>query len=117
MQEILIEVAKKYGLFVVGGAIGAVIHRLRKNMSFGRFLISIVISMFVALCVGVVARDYFNLQISVVNVLCGISGVFSEVILEEIEETIKQVSQIVKNKFGKDDSYSDTEFDEFKKKD
>ena len=49
---------------------------------------------------GVVARDYFNLQEPIVYVLCGVSGVFSESILDELEENIKNVSVIVKSKFG-----------------
>ena len=93
-------IAEKYGLFVVGGAIGAIIHRLRNKMTFKRFLSSVAISMFVALCTGIVARDYFNLQESIVYVLCGVSGVFSESILDELEENIKNVSVIVKSKFG-----------------
>jgi hypothetical protein len=78
MIEFLNEIARKYDLFVIGGAIGAIIHRLRNKMTFKRFLSSVAISMFVALCTGVVARDYFNLQESIVYVLCGVSGVFSE---------------------------------------
>ena len=100
MMAFLNEIAEKYGLFVVGGAIGAIIHRLRNKMSFQRFLVSVAISMFVALCTGVVARDYFNLQESIVYVLCGVSGVFSESILDELEENIKNISVIIKSKFG-----------------
>lgn len=100
MIELLNIFAKKYGLFVVGGAIGAIIHRLRIKMTFKRFLSSVAISMFVALCTGVVARDYFNLQESIVYVLCGVSGVFSESILDELEENIKNISEVVKSKFG-----------------
>ena len=99
-MDFLNSIAQKYGLFVVGGAIGAIIHRLRNKMSFKRFLSSVVISMFVALCTGVVARDYFNLQESIVYVLCGISGVFSESILDELEENIKNISVIIKTKLG-----------------
>ena len=102
--EFLTEQAQKYGLFVVGGAIGAVIHRLRNKMTLKRFIISVVISMFVALCTGVVARDYFGLADSVVYVLCGVSGVFSETILDEVQENIKNVSVIIKAKLGVDSS-------------
>lgn len=92
--------ADKYGLFVMGGAIGAVIHRLRTKMTFKRFLASVVISVFVALCTGAVCRDYFHLQDSVVYVLCGVSGVFSDTILDEIQELIKNVSNIVKSRYS-----------------
>ena len=104
MIEYITELASKCGLFVTGGAIGAIIHRLRNKMSFKRFLSSVVISMFVSLCTGVVARDYFNLVESVVFVLCGVSGVFSEAVLDELEENIKNISVIVKQKFGVNNS-------------
>ena len=98
--EILNEGLKKFSPFMLGGIIGAIIHRLRNKMTFKRFLSSVAISMFVALCTGIVARDYFNLQESIVYVLCGVSGVFSESILDELEENIKNVSVIIKSKFG-----------------
>lgn len=101
MNDFLNEFARKYGLFIVGGAIGAVIHRLRNKMSFKRFLASVIISTFVAFCVGVVARDIIELKESVVYVLCGISGVFSEIILDEIKEVLSGLGGIIKNKIEK----------------
>lgn len=98
--EFLAEHTKKYSPFILGGAIGAVIHRLRTQMSFKQFLGSVVISIFVALSVGIVCQDYFKLSEPVIFVLCGISGTFSKAILDEIEEIIGNVSTIVKAKFG-----------------
>lgn len=101
MIDFINEIGKKYGFFVVGGAVGAVIHRLRNKMSWKRFLISIVISAFVSLCVGVICLHYFKLEEPIIHVLCGISGVFSETILDELEEIIKNLSEFVKNKLEK----------------
>lgn len=100
MLEQINSIAKEYGFFVIGGAIGAIIHRLRNQMSLKRFLASIIISMFVSFCVGVVARDYFQLKESLIYVLCGISGVFSNGILDELEEVLKYFSEAAKLKFG-----------------
>lgn len=100
MLETLNKFAEQYGFFVVGGAIGAIIHRLRNKMSIKRFLASIAISMFVSLCVGIIAKDYFELKQSIIYVLCGISGVFSNTILDEIEELLKYCSDAFKIKFG-----------------
>lgn len=100
MLETLNGFAEKYGLFVIGGAIGAVIHRLRNKMSIRRFFASIGISMFVSLSVGVIAKDYFELKQSIIYVLCGISGVFSNTILDELEEIIKNLSVFINNKLG-----------------
>ena len=38
MKDYLINVASKYGGYVIGGLIGAIVHRLRNTMSFTRFL-------------------------------------------------------------------------------
>lgn len=100
MTDFLYEIARKYGFFVVGGAIGAVIHRLRHKMSWKRFLVSIVISAFVSMCVGVISLHYFKLEEPIIHVLCGISGVFSETILDELEDIIKSSSEYVKKRLG-----------------
>ena len=98
MEESIVEVAKKYGFFVIGGAIGAVIHRLRTKMSWGRFIASVLVSMFVALCVGIVARDCFNIKESVVYAMCGMSGVFSDIILDEIQECLQLLPDWVRTR-------------------
>jgi hypothetical protein len=119
MEEQIVEIAKKYGFFVIGGAIGAVVHRLRAKMSWSRFACSVVISMFVALCVGIVARDYFNITESVVYAMCGMSGVFSEIILDEIQESLQLLPDWLRSKLrikerivvsppGKDEVTEDT---------
>ena len=38
-------------------------------------------------------------QESIINVLCGVSGVFSKTILDELEEIIKEASELIKVKF------------------
>ncbi|CEN53373.1 phage holin family protein [Capnocytophaga canis] len=100
MIDFLQEIGRKYGFFVIGGAIGAVVHRLRHKMSWKRFLISIAISAFVSMCVGVICLHYFKLEEPIIHVLCGISGVFSETILDELEDIIKSSSEYVKKKMG-----------------
>lgn len=92
---------KKFGPLVMGGIIGAIIHRLRTQMSLIQFLASIIISMFVSLSVGLVCQDFFELEETVIFVICGVSGVFSKAILDEIEEIIKSVSGIIKSRYGK----------------
>lgn len=104
IMDILTNFSTKYGFFIVGGAIGSVIHRLRNKMPLKRFISSVIISIFVGLSTGVICRDYFNLTDSIAYVLCSISGVFSESILDEIQEIIKNVSNIVKAKFNNNDS-------------
>lgn len=98
MEEQVVDIAKRYGFFVIGGAVGAVVHRLRSKMSWKRFAGSVVISMFVALCVGIVARDYFSIKESVVYAMCGMSGVFSEIILDEIQESLQLLPDWLRTK-------------------
>ena len=94
-------IGEKYGPAIVAGSVGAVIARLRKKMSLRQFIGSIIISIFVSISVGVVAKDYLLIkQESLINILCGISGVFSKTILDELEEIIKDLSNIVKIRLG-----------------
>ena len=97
----LTEIGEKYGPAIVAGSVGAVIARLRKKMSPRQFIGSIIISIFVSISVGVVAKDYLLIkQESLINILCGISGVFSKTILDELEEIIKDLPNIVKIRLG-----------------
>ena len=94
-------IGEKYGPAIVAGSVGAVIARLRKKMSPRQFIGSIIISIFVSISVGVVAKEYLLIkQESLINILCGISGVFSKTILDELEEIIKDLSNIVKIRLG-----------------
>ena len=97
----LTEIGEKYGPAIVAGSVGAVIARLRKKMSPRQFIGSVIISIFVSISVGVVAKDYLLIkQESLINILCGISGVFSKTILDELEQIIKDLSDIVKIRLG-----------------
>lgn len=87
--------------YILGGMFGAVILRLRTNMNFKQFLGAIVISVFVSTSTGIVCKDYFEIkQDNVIFVLCGISGAFSKIILDEIEEIIKYAGDIIKIRLG-----------------
>ena len=55
-------VGENYGPAIVAGAIGAVIARLRHRMSPRQFIGSIIISIFVSVSVGAVAKDYLLIQ-------------------------------------------------------
>ena len=94
-------IGEKYGPAILAGSVGAVIARLRKKMSPRQFIGSVIISIFVSISVGVVAKDYLLIkQESLINILCGISGVFSKTILDELEEIIKDLSNTVKVRLG-----------------
>lgn len=89
----------KYSFFLLAGAIGAAINKLRKAMSWKRFCRSCIIAVFTSLCAGILFLHFFQLPIPVVNALCGITGIFSEYILDEIEEMIRNASDYLKKKF------------------
>ncbi len=101
--EYVLPYIRKYGPLVVGGFLGAIIQKLRTQMSFMQFAGSIIISMFVALSVGIVSQEYFNLKEPVIFVLCGASGVFSKAVLDEIDQIIKTASGIIKSRYGRGD--------------
>ena len=109
---------EKYFPAILAGALGAVIMRIRRYMTVYQFIGSVVISIFVALSTSVVCRDFFMIeQESIINVLCSIFGIFSKLILDEIEEIIQFGSDIVKDfardKLGlkKDDDDTDCKVD------
>jgi len=89
----------KYLLFLIAGAFGAYINKLRRRMSWKRFTRSCIIAIFTATIAGILFQHFFNFPIPVVNALCGIVGVFSESILDEAEEFINNASEILKKKF------------------
>lgn len=92
---------KRFSPYVIGGATGAVIHRMRTEMSLITFFKSVVISIFISICVGILCKDYLKVQNeNIIFVLCGISGTFSKIILDEIEQIIKLASVYVKTKIG-----------------
>ncbi len=99
-DKILFDFYSKYGFFIIGGAMGALVHRTRRKMSFLRFLKFLLVAILVALASGIVARDYFNIPETVTYVICGVFGAFSEDLLNEIEELIHSISEIVKTKLG-----------------
>ncbi|WP_139959162.1 phage holin family protein [Flavicella sediminum] len=98
MKTVLLTLADKYGGFIVGGLIGAIVHRVRNTMSFRAFLGVLFVSAFVGLCVGILLKNYLNAPDEVVFVVCSISGVFSKDILDEIQQVISYISVFIKNK-------------------
>lgn len=98
-------VAERWGFtFVIGGLIGGIIQRMRKRMSFQKFIMSLAMAMFVGWVIGNALETWLNLPQQIVHSGCALAGVFSEDILNEIEKFIKSVSElaqnIIKSKFG-----------------
>lgn len=101
LLETLVEFSKKYSPLIVGGLIGSVIHRLRTDMTIKQFIGSIIMSVFVALSVGIICQEYLEIKKdAIIFVACGISGTFSKVLLDELEEIISTFSVIFKKKIG-----------------
>ena len=91
---------KRFSPYILVGAIGALVHRLRNKMSWKQFSGALFISMLVSLSVGVVCQEYTLLKDDVIFVLCGISGAFSKHLLDELEEVILNLSAYVRKKLG-----------------
>lgn len=93
----LIDGIEKYIPAGVAGAVGAIIMRIRKYMTLRQFIGSVVISIFVALSTSIICRDFLMIkQESIINVLCSIFGIFSKLILDELEEILQFTSEIAK---------------------
>ena len=91
----------KFGPYIIVGAIGAIIHRIRHKMTWGAFLGTLFISIVLSVSIGFVARDYFVIQKeSFIYALCGIGATYSKLILDELEEAIASLSDFIRMKFG-----------------
>lgn len=108
MKQWLFEKFNIYAPFVIGGLIGAIVQRMRKAMSFKRFLATLFVSAFVGFVVGILLKNYLNVNDEIVFAFCSISGVFSQEILDEAQEIIGYISSYVKNllKLNKKDNES-----------
>lgn len=97
----IIDFIKKFNPYILGGAIGSVIHRMRTQMSWVAFFKSVVVSVFISVCVGISCKDYLQVQNeNIVFVACGLSGTFSKLILDELEIILKLASMYAKVKLG-----------------
>ena len=117
MEETLLqsiyEWFKKFSPYILVGTIGAVVHRLRNNMPLRTFISSVIISILVSLSVGVVCQEYTELKDNVIFVLCGISGTFSKLLLDEIEEIIADLSVFARQRMGLKDKSKKEDNKEF----
>ena len=89
----MLEFINKYGSFMLAGAIG-------RRMTWSRFFRSCLIAIFTSLCAGVLFLHFLQLPIPVVNALCGVTGVFAESILDEIEDIISHLSDYIDKKLN-----------------
>lgn len=95
------EFAKKYGILAIAGLIGAVVKRLRKKMSLLRFIGTIGVSIFVGVVSGIFIREWTEFPEEVIYAICGIAGVFSDEILDEVRDIIESIGEAVKKWIGK----------------
>lgn len=92
------ETLNKYGLIILMATIGASVNKVRKKMSWKRFLSSAFIAVFTAVLAGILIEHFFGLPQNVINAICGFIGIFAEYILDEAEETIKKISDYISKK-------------------
>lgn len=93
--------AKKYGILAIAGFVGALVKRFRKKMSNIRFLGTVGVSVFIGVVSGIFIREWTDFPEEVIFAICGLSGVFSDEILDEILDIIKGFGEIVKKWIGK----------------
>ena len=89
--------AEKLGVpFLIGGFVGALVNRMRKRMTWKRFLASIFLAMFVGWVVGISLSSLFNFQTPFVYAICSMAGAFSEDIMDEMEKVVGNISEWIK---------------------
>lgn len=97
----IMDFLKRFNPYILGGAIGSVIHRMRTEMTLVAFFKSVIVSIFISICVGIACKDYMMVQNeNIIFVACGLSGTFSKLILDEIEQILKLASVYAKAKLG-----------------
>jgi hypothetical protein len=92
----LFENLKTAAPLLIAGAIGAIIKRVRHGkMPLKRFLEQIVISAFLAWCLGVTLQHWLGLPNQVIYAIVSISGTVSHIILDELEEVAGNIKEWV----------------------
>lgn len=92
------EFLKPYVIYISGGSMGAILRVFRFKMSFKEIIGSVIISIFVGFSFGILAEEYLKItKPEIIYIICSISGTFSKIILDEIEEIIKYISDFVKS--------------------
>jgi len=96
IPQFLLNIAEKYAPFLIAGATGAIINRLRKGkVTFKRFVNQIFISAFLAWCLGVSLQYWLEIPNQVIYAIVSLSGMFSEIILDELEEISSNIKEWV----------------------
>lgn len=89
---------EKFGIaFVIGGLIGAVVQRMRRRMTWRKFISVTIMGMFVGWIVGTILTEWTNFGEKVIYSACALSGVFAEDILKEFEKLISKLSDFLSN--------------------
>ena len=92
------EFLKPYVIYISGGAMGAILRVFRFKTSFKDIVGSVLISVFVGFSFGILSEEYFGInKPEIVYIICSVSGTFSKIILDEVEEIIKGVSTFIKS--------------------
>ena len=87
---------KKYGGILIAGVAGAIIRRIRENMTIIEFLQVLFLGIFVSYCVGVAVEEYFEISEHFKYVIGAVSAIYSKEVLDEIKDVISGVSETVK---------------------
>jgi len=96
IKQTVLNYTAKIAPLLIAGAVGATIKRLRKGkMPLRRFLEQLVISAFLAWCLGVVLQHWLGLPNEVIYAVVSLAGMVSDVILDELEEVASNIKEWV----------------------
>lgn len=100
-MEFLESFARKYGGVVIAGVVGAIIRRLRENMTLIEFLQVIFLGIFISYCVGVVVEEYWEVSDNLKYVIGAVSAIYSKEVLDEVKDVISSISETIKSWINK----------------
>ena len=95
-NKILESFIEHFGIFALGGMVGAIIHRIRNTMSIRQFLLTVITSVFVGILTGIATRNYLHLNEEVTFGIVSLAGVFSKDLLDFIEDILNQLKYSTK---------------------
>lgn len=101
--DLIVAWIANYQLLFLSGLIGAAAYRMQNYMPIKVMVKHVLASIFVSSLVCIVTRNFTDWSNDMIFVSGAVGGYFSSAIINEGKEIIDGLSDIVKEKLGKDD--------------
>ena len=103
----IVAFASTYQLLFLSGIVGSVAWRLQHKMLLIMFIKHVLVSIFVSSIVCLIVKNFTDWSNDIIFVGGAIGGYFSSALIKEGGEIVDSISDIVKEKLGKDKNEDD----------